>query len=571
MKELETAEECDRKRRKLPRWLLVLWGGFNAGAIYGIIDSMMIIFFGLASFDRTGQIVGFIFWDALGFAVIGSVLAAVVFYGVSRIRRIRPRVMSFTVLVLLLSLSLSLTAANVGWSFQNVRGTPPANPPNMVLITLDTLRADATGAGGNPRVRTPVLDRLARYGRQFCNAVCPVPMTTPSHASMLTATIPAVHGALENRYRLGPDNITAAEVFRENGYRTAAFVSCFPLDRRFGLDQGFMVYDDRFGTPGDLRQASWYKIWKNWREKGRMERNCRFTNSLALPWIRKYTGDTVPFFLWIHYFDPHSPYAPPLIEQRYYRNSIDPKHTEWPDEYAADNARKACMFTDVPPEPGRPEELYLGEVSEMDRAVGEIMHQLSVSGVLENTLVVLLSDHGESFGEHGYFYTHGEDIYEPGLAVHLTLYSSRPPLVPGLDPRLASAVDVATTLLPAAGLTVPDSMEGFDLLSPPSRQAALIENFGIIMNARAKKQRGLRTNQWKMIRYPDSEYHALYDLQEDPGELQNMAPHYPDLSRSFSADVQMGFEDSDRRRRISTEDRSRETLEKLEALGYIVP
>lgn len=566
-----THSENKRPRRKLPRWLQTLWGGFNAGAIYGIIDSLMIIFFGLASFDRTGQIIGFIVWDALGFAMMGSVIAAAVFYGLSPVKRIKPRGLSLIVLTVMLTVSLTLTIINVGWSFQSVRGAPPENAPNVLLVTLDTLRADATGAGGNPLVRTPVLDRLARLGRQFSNAICPVPMTTPSHASMLTATIPAVHGALENRYRLGPDNLTITEILRDNGYRTAAFISCFPLDRRFGLNQGFMLYDDRFGTPGDLRQVSWYKWWKNWREKGRMERNCRYTNSLALPWIRKYTGDDVPFFLWLHYFDPHSPYAPPLREQRYYRDRIEPVRREWPDEYAAENARKACMFTDVPPVPGRPEELYLGEVSEMDRAVGEIMHQLAVSNVLDNTLIILLSDHGESFGEHGYFYTHGEDVYEPGLAIHFTMYNASNLITPGLDQRLASAADVSTTILPVAGLSVPSSMEGFDLLNGTRRTAALIENFGIIMNARAKKQRGIRTDRWKMIRFPESEYEALYDLATDPGERQNLAPRYPDYSNALSADIQAGFKDSEERRKLSTEDRSRETLEKLKALGYVVP
>ncbi|MBN1297917.1 sulfatase [bacterium] len=558
-------------QRKRSRWFFALWGGFNAGAVFGIIDSLMVIFFGLASFDRTGQIVGFIVWDAIGFGALGSLCTLAVLAALSPFKRIKSGHRSLIILSILTTLSMILIAANVGWSFSPLTGTPPDHAPNILLITLDTLRSDATGSGGHPFVRTPTLDRLSRLGRHFINSVCPVPMTTPSHASMLTSMIPAVHGAKENRYRLGIDSVTLTEILRNNGWRTAAFVSCFPLDRRFGLNQGFMIYDDRFGAPGDLRQASWYKAWKNWREKGRMERNCRSTNSLAIPWLRKYTGDGVPFFLWVHYFDPHSPYAPPIREQHYYHRMIQRDQLEWPDEYAEENARKAVAFTKVPPDPGRPEELYLGEVSEMDRAVGELMHHLAQSVPLDDTLVVLLSDHGESFGEHGFFFTHGEDIYEPALSIWMTIYAPGQPAITGLDPRLASAVDVATTVLPFAGLPPAESMEGFDMLGPVHRHAALIENFGIVMNPRATKQRGIRTESWKMMVFPDSGYDALYALSQDPGERHNVRNDYPEFSSACISDLHAGFGAAEQRRRIAREDRSPETLEKLRALGYVMP
>lgn len=556
---------------KPPKWLVIVWGGFNAGAIMGILDSLMIMFFGLASFDRGGQIVGFMIWDAIGLGILGSILAVLVFFCLSRIPRITPRLLSVINLVLLFTISICLTLANIGWSFTETTGTPPDNAPHIVLLTLDTVRADSIGAGGNPIVRTPTLDRLARMGRQFCNAICPVPMTTPSHASMLTATIPAVHGARENRYRLGPDNLTLTEILRGVGYRTAAFLSCFPLDRRFGLNQGFMLYDDQFGVPGDLRQASWFRIWKNYRSRGRLERNCRWTNSLALPWIRKYSGDGNPLFLWVHYFDPHAPYAPPAREQIYYRDSISPKIQNWPDEYAQQNAEKALLFTDIEPRPGRPEEMYLGEISEMDRALGELMHQLAISGILTNSLITAIADHGESFGEHGHFYTHGEDVYEPALAVPLILYTGNDRCRTGLDDRLASGVDIATTILPFTHLETPSQMEGFDLLSDSRRQRALIENYGIIMNSRAMKQRGLRTAELKMIAFPDNDYHALYDLDSDPGERQNIQAQHSQLSESMLQDTRKGFADTEHRRRISSEDLSAETLKNLESLGYIVP
>lgn len=561
-----------RKKIKLPRTVQVLWGGFNAGVVLGIIDGLMVIFFGLAQFDRTGEIIGFLIWDAIGLGILGVITTAIIFLGFGRLLRSRARWLSVLNFLLLIAIAFTLSFVNLGWSFKNTRGTPPPDPYNIVFVTLDTLRTDSTGFSGHPFVRTPNLDRLARKGRQYINAVCPVPMTTPSHASMLTSTIPAVHGATENRYRLDETNETMTRILRNNGYRTAAFVSCFPLDRRFGLNRDFMLYHDRFAVPGDLRQASWYLAWRNFRAGNMMERNCRYTNSLALPWIRRYTGDATPFFLWIHYFDPHSPYAPPDHEQTYYAGRVTLSFDAYPDEAAQENARRAVQFTNKSPEPGRPEELYLGEVSETDRAFGEILRQLAGSGVMERTVIAALADHGESFGEHGYFYTHGEDIYEPALSIPLVLYSGYPYIETGLDTRLACASDIAATLLPAVGLPPGSKMEGFNLLDAShSRQMALIENYGLIMTTNATKQRGLRTTHQKMILHTETDHQELFNLEQDPGEGINLVDEYPGLSREFSVMIRDGFAQSESRSHHSHEDLSPETLEKLKALGYVVP
>ncbi len=565
--------QAKRKQKSIkPRWLRILWGGFNAGVIMGIFDGLMVIFFGLARFDRTGEIVGFLLWDAIGLGFLGVLCTAFMFFGVSRLIRLRPRIVSVVNLLLLLTLSALLTIYNVGWSFQSLRGTPPINPKHIILLTLDTLRTDSTGMGGNPLVRTPWLDRLSQKGRQYINAVCPVPMTTPSHASMLTSTIPAVHGAAENRYRLHSSNETLTEVLRSSGYRTAAFVSCFPLDSRFGLDQGFMLYHDQFGVPGDLRQASWFLFLQNLRSANRMERNCRWTNSLALPWIRKYTGDNVPIFLWIHYFDPHSPYSPPKIYADYYKNCVHPRITRYPDAFAEENARRATRFDTQSPVPGRPEELYLGEITEMDRAIGDVLKQLAKSDVLKNAVIAALADHGESFGEHGFFYSHGEDIYEPALSIPLIMYSGFPYVQPGIDTRLACASDIATTLLPATGLSPGTAMEGFNLMDDSRiRQSALVENYGIIMNSRATKQRGLRTAEHKAILHLDQNKPELFNLSNDPGETVNVAGDFPEFSVELKDRIVSGFSSADHRQQAVSEDLSPETLMKLESLGYMIP
>ncbi|MBN1880116.1 sulfatase [bacterium] len=564
--------EKKKQKIKVPRWLQILWGGFNAGVVMGIVDGLMIMFFGLAQFDRTGEIVGFLFWDALGLGLLGLLCSAFVFLALGRVLRTRPRILSVLNLVLLFLLSSTLTIMNVGWSFRSIRGCPPENARNILLITLDTLRSDSIGMGGHPFVRTPWLDELARNSRQFMNAACPVPMTTPSHASMLTSTIPAVHGASENRYRLHPTNETMTEILRNTGYRTAAFVSCFPLDSRFGLDQGFMLYHDQFNVPGDLRQASWFLALANLCTGHKLERNCRWTNSLAIPWIRKYTGDGVPFFLWIHYFDPHAPYNPPIIEQQYYSSRVTPNYKQYPNENALNNAKRAVRYTDIPPDPGRPEELYLGEVSEMDRGVGEIIKQLLISGVLDNSLIAILADHGESFGEHGYFYTHGEDIYEPALSIPMLFFSGFNSNLKGLDTRLACGSDIASTILPAVGLLPGRTMEGFDLLDHQAyRHMALIENFGIIMCPGAVKQRGIRTTRYKLVHNLGRDLTEMFDLENDPSEARNIADESAELTQDYLDLVTESFTSASARKSAVSEDLSPDTLQKLETLGYVVP
>ncbi len=555
-----------RKKIRFPAWVQVLWGGFNAGAVLGLLDALMIMSFGLASFHKMGQIMGLIFVDAFGMGLIGVGCSGVGFFLVRPILRGSLRGSAVVSGVLLMIVAGWIGMSNLGWSLRTVQGAAPDQGKNILLITLDTLRADSVGFGGNAIVSTPVLDHLARMGWQFSQAVCPVPMTTPSHASILTSTLPAVHGAVENRYRLSPANRTLTEILRESGYRTSAFVSCFPLDRRFGLDQGFMLYQDDFGSPGDLRQASWLRYLLEWRHAGRMERPAHWTNSLVLPWLRKYTGEH-PFFLWVHYFDPHAPYMPPVADREYYRNRITTGRV-WTDEDDWDRARAAIGPDPDDVKPGRPEERYLGEVTVTDRALGDILRELDRLNKLAGTIIVIVADHGESFGEHGLFYTHGEDIYEPAL--HVPMILSGPGLpTHRLDNRLTSLLDIAPTVLSALSIPIAPEMTGFDLMNRNDhRETALVENFGIVMAKDARKQRGIRSSGWKYIRMADGSGSELYDLQQDPGESDNIRDTHGELAAGFDQMVESGFGSADQQRIPAAEDVSPETIQKLDALGY---
>ena len=223
-----------------------------------------------------------------------------------------------------------------------------ADRPSVLLVTIDTLRADRLGAYGGP-APTPVLDALAARGARFATAIAPAPLTAPSHASILSARIPPRHGVRDNGGFVLPDSVpVVAARFREAGYATAAFVSGFPLDRRFGLARGFDTYDDRLPRGRDARRAPY------------VERPADQTTGAALGWI---AGRTGRWFVWVHYFDPHAPYEPPA--------EFGPPRTSTP---------------------------YDGEIAFVDREVGRLLAGI---GDPERTLVLVTADHGESLGDHG--------------------------------------------------------------------------------------------------------------------------------------------------------------------------
>ena len=272
----------------------------------------------------------------------------------------------------------------------------------MLLVTIDTLRADHLGCYGRQAAMTPTIDALARRGVRFATAVAHAPLTGPSHASILTGRTPLGHGFRNNSgFVLAPAVSTAAEDFRQAGYRTAAFVSGFPLDRRFGFDRGFDTYDDHLPRGNDLRRTPY------------VERTADATTGAVLRWLQPSShppGQPRPWFLWVHYYDPHAPYEPP----------------------AADLAER---FRATP---------YDGEVAFVDRELGRLFEALATTREMDHTLVLLTSDHGESLGEHGEA-THGIFIYDATLRVPWVMAG---PGVPagGVPRTIVRSIDVLPTL-----------------------------------------------------------------------------------------------------------------------------
>jgi arylsulfatase A-like enzyme/tetratricopeptide (TPR) repeat protein len=351
---------------------------------------------------------------------------------------------------------------------------------NVLLVTLDTTRADHLGCYGNRGIRTPTLDGLAREGVLCANAVTPVPATLPAHASLLTGLYPYHHGARANgTFTLEDRNLTLAEVLHAQGYATAAAISAYVLDSSYGLDQGFDLYHDDL-TRGLKHAPNMYR-----------ERPAELTNEALFPWLREHAGER--FFCWVHYFDPHATYTPP-----------EPYRTD----YAA-----------VP---------YDGEIAYVDSQLGKLLSLLSELGVREKTLVIVTADHGESLGEHGER-THSLLIYDATVRVPLVL-SAPAALARGeVLRRQVSLVDVAPTILDLLGIDPPVHFDGLSLRSAPpsSPRACYIETLMPKTMHGWAPLLGVRRDDYKFILAPRAE---VYDLRKDPGELHNLFDDRPDVA-----------------------------------------
>jgi arylsulfatase A-like enzyme/Tfp pilus assembly protein PilF len=386
-------------------------------------------------------------------------------------------------------------------------------------VTIDTLRADHLGCYGYAGAATPVLDALSARGARFATAIAQVPLTTPSHASILTGLTPLRHGVRDNGDYVLPDAIpTLAEAFHDAGYRTAAFVSGFPLDRRFGLARGFDVYDDHL-PHGDDRRRSAY-----------VERRADLTTAAARSWLED--APTAPWFLWVHYFDPHSPYEPPPA--------------------------LAARFAGHP---------YDGEIAFVDAQLGALLGLLETKGRAARTLVLVTADHGESLGEHGEE-THGVFVYDATLRVPWIM--AGPGIRPGLVPAVvARGIDVAPTLLDLAGAIPPRApMEGRSL-GPALRGGTMPDEPAYAESLFARLRLGWaplhawRTARFKLIDAPRPE---LYALDADGGETRNRSTDEPDVAERMRRDLRAALS---ARPPDAAADSGPDAAERLRALGYL--
>ncbi len=370
----------------------------------------------------------------------------------------------------------ALAAAVAGLGGCAPAQTSAPTVPNVVLISVDTLRPDRLGCYGATTIETPAIDALARDGVRFEHAFTPVPLTLPAHWTLHTGVEPWHHGIVDNGMTRADDSRsdwgTLAERFTAAGYDTAAFVAAFVLHRTFGLDRGFAFYDDGPADDAALDQL----IHATAPADERVGR--------ALHWLTTRSREKAqgrPFFLWLHLFDPHAPYHPPADFRARYGE--------------------------------RP---YDGEVAFVDTQIARLLAGLKRLGVSENTDVVLTSDHGESLGEHGEE-THGVLLYDATLRVPLIFRRPHGDDRGRVRNDTASLADVAPTVLTLAGLTPPPGLDGRDLFASngigPRRLGAISESPRRRLGWAS--QVSLRDAEWKFIASPNPE---LYQWREDPHE-----------------------------------------------------
>lgn len=448
---------------------------------------------------------------------------------------------------------------------------PPraADRPDILLVTIDTLRGDHLGVAGGPEGVTPRIDALAREGAWFGDAETPAPSTLASHASLFTSRVPHRHGVSRNGYVLQDDAVTLAERLAGAGYETAAFVSSFAVVRNTGIGQGFRTFDE-----GRMEIRGGYHI----------EQPAELTNARVLDWWASRKADA-PWFAWVHYFDPHYPYQPPEpFASRFAGGYSGPVTGSMRDVKAV--RLRFRDGGDVGEEGRQLQRLYAGEVAYTDFRLGELLDGLRERGALERAVVVVTSDHGETFGEHAFgAYDHGQNVYRTNVHVPLVVWSPRWLAPRGRIEGAASILDLAPTFLAWAGAPALPEAEGIDLRPVLEGKAPLPPDRRLYAEATRGRSRGgtsgwpnasfsraVREGETRLVRRRSGIRlrDELFDLSRDPGEAR-------DLSSEAGSDdmlrrLREGISEFDRSQGAFVAPRPMkdiETLERLMALGYV--
>jgi arylsulfatase A-like enzyme len=525
----------------------------------------------------------------LGGALIGAGVGSVV---LRRAPSVRPGPVASLAIVALLALPLLVPA--------RVRGGS-SDRPNVLLLTIDTLRADRLGFAGSPVPTSPNLDRLARRGLTRSGVVTPLPRTLPAVASLQTGCLPQTHGVRDNfHYALGRQARTLAEILSERGWVTAAVNSNPLLSHDSGVYQGFVSASDRGDdwshldvVRGVRRLATLVAM--------RTGDRARIIADLALRWLAGRPRGA-PFFLWVHWLSPHMPYEPEPPFDRCFDPAYHGRFATRLDYHDISKGEMTYRNPLTPEERAHAKTLYDGEVATADRAVGRLLRGMELSGDLDDTVILVTADHGESLDENGYFFNHGDFVYGPATNIPFLLVA--PGEAPAVDREPMSLIDVAPTLLSLAGVSPDEPMDGrvpapgprvlfgesgfcrfpdlndrlgwllpLDVAQSPDRIPDWKEHWEA--QANRAKQRFVQSSRWKLVLSPraDGDRVELFDLVADPGERRDLAgtpraaaAPLDSLRAGLDAWIEAGnvAAGTADRRELTDEQRAR-----LDALGYL--
>ncbi|HET7099785.1 MAG TPA: sulfatase-like hydrolase/transferase, partial [Terriglobia bacterium] len=423
-----------------------------------------------------------------------------------------------------------LLAAFLFLEFISCRGrnAEPSHPAprnaSVLLITLDTTRADHLSCYRPGFARTPNLDGLAARGVRFEHAIAQVPLTIPSHACIMTGSYPEVNGVRDMAgFALSATHPTLASLTHAAGYATAAFVGSSVLNRRFGFSTGFETYDDDMGM--SVVEANQPGVL--------LERRASVVTDRAIAWLK--ANGSKNFFLWCHYYDPHAPYEPPEPYRHLYAK--DP---------------------------------YSGEIAYTDSQLGRLFDDLRAQGLLDRTLIVVTADHGESLGEHGED-THGVFLYDSTVHVPLMIAGPGIPAGKAIAQQVRS-IDIMPTILAFLNLSPGKEAQGVDLLpliqkgQPVPTDTAYLETLYPRTDLGWSELRAVRTNQWKFILAPRPE---LYNLKDDPRESANVVAREPVIASRLDARLWSIIGQDKRNEKLVSSPVTRQAREDLASLGYV--
>jgi len=404
-------------------------------------------------------------------------------------------------------------------------------PLNLVIFTFDTTRADALSCYGNTRVKTPEIDNLARSGIRFENTHTALPITLPSHTSIMTGRYPTRHGVRDNSFFVvPPEEETLAEILKAHGYRTAAAIGAFPVTSRFGISQGFDYFDEDIAPVnedalGRIRRGK-SKLFFDSRRAGRV-------NEAAANWLDH--NHDKPFFLWLHYFDAHHPHNPPPPFNQLY----------------ADDA-------------------YFGEIAYADSCLGTFLRHLEKLGVRDQTIIVMTADHGEGRGDHNEE-THSLLNYESTLHVPLIIAPPGDSSIGRVVEGDTGTVDIMPTVLDFMGIPIPGDLDGRSLRPLMNGKTNdPLPYYAETLSPRLTQDWGeLRTLYEGGFKYIHGPRPELFELQNDPDETHNIIGRMPEKAREMKANLQRFLDTHAGKKGSAASEMDTETLARLEALGYV--
>ncbi|MFH1841785.1 MAG: sulfatase [bacterium] len=488
-------------------------------------------------------------------------------------RRLHPFVLS------------ALVVVGLGGCGETVRGelsrpeATGAETPSVLLITVDALRADHLGCYGFRLDSSPSIDRLAARGVRFESCMVQWPKTWPSLCSLLTGIYPRTSGIKYRRRRLPESLLFLSEIFQARGYATAAIIANCNIGRTYGFDQGFDTFIE-----------SWRERWRELHGETPFRQpsftvkeytNATLITDQAVAWLRQQPAGS-PFFLWLHYIDPHGPYEPPAQYAEYFQESFPAEQV----------AIRQIPGYQLQFQPGGGEAItdlahyraqYTREIRYTDTEIGRLLHQLDSLTLADQTVIVLTADHGESLGEHDYYLEHGKFSYE--VNAHVPLILVWPGRFPAGEDVLAPVglIDLAPTLLDLAGIEPPDSFQGHSLVGLLRLRPAAPAPAAVFMESGHHEefpQLSIRSAAWKLIQVTGQADRAgmtgsefeLYDLSVDPGETVNVAPEHIDVVARLSAQLDAWYADTTRvelGEELKLDELDEKSRQMLRALGYV--